>query len=108
MSSLLNYVCPSCDGKIEFNAGTQNMKCPYCDTEYDVSALEELEEAKQEEKVREDVFDWENTSDGNWDENDKSNLVTYLCNTCSGELITDKAIEVFRSYGIKNISVIKN
>ena len=89
MSSLLNYVCPSCDGKIEFNAGTQTMKCPYCDTEYDVSALEELEEAKKEEKVREDVFDWENTANDKWDENEKSNLVTYLCNTCSGELITD-------------------
>lgn len=87
--SLLNYICPSCDGKIEFNAGLQKMKCPYCDTEYDISALEELDEAKKEEKVREDNFDWNNDGNGSWDENEKNKLVTYLCSTCSGELITD-------------------
>ncbi len=89
MSSLLNYVCPSCDGKIEFNASLQKMKCPYCDTEYDISALEELSEAKNEEKIKEDVFDWNNTEGNSWSETEKAGLVSYLCNTCSGEIVTD-------------------
>ena len=30
MSTLLEQKCPCCGGAIEFNASTQNMKCPYC------------------------------------------------------------------------------
>ena len=36
MSTLLEQKCPCCGGAIEFNASTQNMKCPYCDAEFDV------------------------------------------------------------------------
>ncbi len=89
MSSILNYVCPSCDGKIEFNAGLQKMKCPFCDTEYDISSLEELKEAIDEEKVTEDAFGWAEKTDDGWNDEEKSGLVSYLCNTCSGEIITD-------------------
>ena len=41
MSALLEQKCPCCGGAIEFNAGTQNMKCPYCDTEFDISAMQQ-------------------------------------------------------------------
>ena len=37
MSTLLEQKCPCCGGAIEFNANTQNMKCPYCDAEFDVA-----------------------------------------------------------------------
>lgn len=41
MYALLEQKCPCCGGAIEFNANTQNMKCPYCDTEFDVGAMEQ-------------------------------------------------------------------
>lgn len=40
MSTLLEQKCPCCGGAIEFNANTQSMKCPYCDAEFDVAAME--------------------------------------------------------------------
>ena len=39
MAALQEYKCPCCGGAIEFDSGTQKMKCPYCDTEFDVETL---------------------------------------------------------------------
>ena len=32
MSAILEQKCPCCGGAVEFNVGTQTLKCPYCDT----------------------------------------------------------------------------
>ena len=39
MAGMLEYKCPCCDGAIQFDSATQKMKCPYCDTEFDVDTL---------------------------------------------------------------------
>ena len=39
MAGMLEYKCPCCDGAIKFDSTTQKMKCPYCDTEFDVDTL---------------------------------------------------------------------
>ena len=90
MSSLLNFVCPSCDGKVEFDAALQKMKCPYCDTEYEVDSLKELDSALNDEKIKEDEFRWESSEENSWTAAENENLVSYLCNSCSGEIITEK------------------
>ena len=89
MSNLQDYICPSCGGKIEFNPAIQKMKCPYCDTEYETAALRELDNALNEEATKEDSFNWENNSDGVWKDTENGNLRSYLCNACSGEIVTD-------------------
>ena len=48
--TLLEYKCPNCGGKLEFDSGAQNMKCPYCDAEFDVEALKDLDEELKEVK----------------------------------------------------------
>ena len=40
MQTVLDYKCPACGGKAEFDSQSQMMKCPYCDTTLDVSAME--------------------------------------------------------------------
>ena len=45
MSDLLEYKCPCCGGAIEFNSTLQKMKCPYCDTEFDMETVKEFNEA---------------------------------------------------------------
>ena len=45
MSTLLEQKCPCCGGAIEFNANTQNMKCPYCDAEFDIAAMQQAADA---------------------------------------------------------------
>ena len=39
MSELIQYKCPCCGGAVEFNSTAQKMKCPYCDTEFEIETL---------------------------------------------------------------------
>lgn len=57
MSGLEQFKCPACGGSVEFNPGTQKMKCPYCDSEFDVEAIKELN--SKESRNREDNVSWE-------------------------------------------------
>ena len=40
MSDMMEYKCPACGGALEFDSASQRMKCPYCDSEYDISVFE--------------------------------------------------------------------
>lgn len=63
------------------------MKCPYCDSEFDVAAVMDSEK----DKVGEDYIDWVQSDSENikTDENGDE-LVTYICNSCGGEIVCDK------------------
>ena len=54
MAEVLEYKCPCCGGAITFDSASQQMKCPYCDTVFDVETLKaydaELKKEKHEEK----------------------------------------------------------
>ena len=39
MAALQEYKCPCCGGGINFDSTAQKMKCPFCDTEFDVETL---------------------------------------------------------------------
>ena len=36
MSDMMEYKCPACGGALEFDSASQRMKCPYCDSAYDI------------------------------------------------------------------------
>ena len=55
MAGMLEYKCPCCDGAIQFDSATQKMKCPYCDTEFDVDTLKGYDEELKDEKPSEDI-----------------------------------------------------
>ena len=42
MAGLQEYKCPACGGAIVFDSNTQKMKCPYCDTEFEIKPLRPL------------------------------------------------------------------
>ena len=54
---LLQYKCPNCGGQLEFDSKSQNMKCPYCDSEFTVESLQALEESREDEKP--DDMQWD-------------------------------------------------
>ena len=43
-SQQLEYKCPCCGGAITFDSTLQKMKCPFCDTEFDVETLQQYDE----------------------------------------------------------------
>ena len=87
MQTVLDYKCPACGGKAEFDSASQMMKCPYCDTTFDVSAMEEMDQVLQQE-TQADEMEWENQSQ-QWEEGETANMQVFVCNNCGGELITD-------------------
>ena len=86
MAGMLEYKCPCCDGAIQFDSATQKMKCPYCDTEFDVDTLKGYDEELKDEKPSE--MEW-TTPGGSWAEGETAGLHTYSCKSCGGEIVGD-------------------
>lgn len=84
MPTVLNQKCPNCGGAVEFDAGAQRLKCPYCDTEFDIPEFSE----KAENVV--EASKWNSQSSG-WQEGETAGMVVYICNSCGGEIIADSA-----------------
>ena len=86
MAGMLEYKCPCCDGAIQFDSATQKMKCPYCDTEFDVDTLKGYDEELKDEKPSE--MEWAPPG-GSWAEGETAGLHTYSCKSCGGEIVGD-------------------
>ena len=87
MSPLLEQKCPCCGGAIEFNANTQNMKCPYCDAEFDVAAMEQA--AQKSANAGQDSFEWQSQG-AQWQPDDIGGMGVYTCKSCGGEIVADE------------------
>ena len=92
MSGTQGYKCPCCGGSIEFNSRSQNMKCPYCDTEFDLDTLEQF----AQEHLEEDTDpQWEAGNVNYKDEelgDEGGSLVSYVCESCGGEIMADQSM----------------
>ena len=87
MAEILQYKCPCCGGKIEFDSSIQKMKCPYCDTEFDMETLKDYDEVLQEETP--DEMSWDTQAGSAWQEGEEDGMRVYVCNSCGGQVITD-------------------
>lgn len=84
----MQYKCPCCGGQIEFDSASQNMKCPYCDTEYEVETLKSYDDVLSNEQG--DKMDWETDGGSQWEEGETEGMRVYVCNSCGGEIVTDE------------------
>ena len=84
MSDLREYKCPACGGAMEFDSGSQKMKCPFCDTEVSI------EEFEQEQKKNPEETRWEAGNGAQWKEDEISGMAVYSCQSCGGEITADK------------------
>ena len=81
MQTLREYKCPCCGGAIEFDSRLQKMKCPYCDTEFDMETLKSYDEGLS---GAHDEMEWETTAGQEWDDGETDGLRSYVCNSCGG------------------------
>lgn len=86
--ALQEYKCPACGGAIGFDSSIQKMKCPYCDTEFEMETLKHLDEELN--KDYKDNIQWEKLPDDQWDEEDTEGMVVYGCKSCGGEIAGDQ------------------
>lgn len=87
MADLLNFECPCCCGKLQFNSEVQKMQCPYCDSEFEMQSL-----MAYEAEVSQDVPDemtWDTQAGSEWQEGEQAGMNSYSCQSCGGEIVTD-------------------
>lgn len=85
-----NFKCPCCDGAITFDSTTQKMKCPYCETEFEVADLQAYSDAAQ--GLTEDRMEWDATAGCEWQEGETEGMRVYTCTTCGGEIVGDATL----------------
>ena len=87
------YKCPNCGGPLEFAPGAVNVKCPYCDTEFEVSKIEDMFAKEQEmaaaaQAAKEAKWDTQDAG-SEWSEAEAAAMQTFTCSTCGAEIVTD-------------------
>lgn len=90
MAELQEYKCPCCGGGIEFDSDIQKMKCPYCDTEYEMQTLAAYDEDLKAD--RDDDMKWDSAAGADWQEGEADGLRVYVCESCGGEIVGDETL----------------
>lgn len=88
METLQEYKCPCCGGAITFDSRRQKLKCPYCDTEFEMEALKSLDEeaaSRQPDEMR-----WDTGGENTWQENEAAGMRQYICKSCGGTIIAEE------------------
>ena len=88
MAELQEYKCPCCGGAIAFDSTLQKMKCPYCDTEFEMETLESYDNELKNEQA--DDMSWETDAKAEWQDGETDELRSYICKSCGGEIVGDK------------------
>ena len=88
MAGLLEYKCPCCGGAIAFDSSIQKMKCPFCDTEFEMETLQAYDAALNNEKP--DNMNWDSTGGTNWQPGETEGMRIYICQSCGGEIVGDE------------------
>jgi len=88
LAVLQEYKCPCCGGAIAFDSKLQKMKCPYCDTEFEMETLVSYDDALKTEQA--DHMHWETEAGGDWQTGESDGLRVYVCKSCGGEIVTDE------------------
>ena len=90
MAVLQEYKCPCCGGGIAFDSRAQKMKCPYCDTEFEMEALASYDEELKNEPAED--MSWNSAEGSEWQEGETDGLHSYRCQSCGGEIIGDETM----------------
>ncbi|MDO4863287.1 MAG: hypothetical protein Q4A05_03865 [Ruminococcus sp.] len=88
MTDANEYKCPCCGAKLEFNSAAQKMKCPYCDSEFDVETVQDYN--LQLSEATGDDMSWESEAGGEWEEGETNNMRVYSCKSCGGQIIAEE------------------
>ena len=88
MAVLQEYKCPCCGGAIAFDSSLQKMKCPYCDTEFEMETLASYDNELKNEPA--ENMTWNDVAGAEWQDSETEGLLSYVCKSCGGEIVGDK------------------
>ncbi|MCR5671271.1 MAG: hypothetical protein K6G10_09715 [Butyrivibrio sp.] len=79
--ALQEYECPACGGAMEFNPGTQKLKCPFCDSEFDVKDYVANHNSSSQGESAENYTTGESSQP----------MYIYSCGSCGGEILATES-----------------
>lgn len=88
MAKVMEYKCPCCGGAVEFNSSIQKMKCPYCETEFEMDALKDYDEDLKEDQA--DEMTWDSEAGSEWQQGETDGMKIYNCQSCGAEIVCDE------------------
>ncbi len=94
MGKVLDVQCPSCSAPLHFSAELGKMKCDYCDSEFEVSELKNVDNVSVEETTDAPI------------ENEL--YVKYNCPDCGAEIIADENTSATFCLYCGNTAILKN
>lgn len=72
MAAIQEYKCPCCGGAIAFDSTVQKMKCPYCETEFEMETLADYDKELKSERA--DDMSWETSAGNEWKDGETEGL----------------------------------
>lgn len=105
MAEIQEYKCPCCGGAIQFDSGLQKMKCPYCDTEFDMETLKGFDQDLKQD--RPDDMDWDTGAGAQWQDGETDGMRVYVCKSCGGEIVGDANMAATRCPYCDNPVILK-
>ncbi len=98
--ALQEYECPACGGAMEFNPTTQKIKCPFCDSEFDVKDYVANHNSNSQGQI-----DDSHTSGS--DSSDSAPMFIYSCGSCGGEILATESLGSMKCPFCSNNVVVK-
>lgn len=87
MADMQQYKCPNCAGTMVFDISSQKLKCEYCDSEYDIAEIDNINNAMSSSGNSQDAT-WED-----YEENDFIKMKYYNCNSCGAKVtVSDNTV----------------
>ena len=82
--------CPCCGGSIEWNSTAQSLKCPYCDTEFDLETIQGYNQDLSLDVP--DDMSWNPEPGNEWSPEEAAKVQLFVCQSCGGEILGDKSM----------------
>ena len=79
--------CPCCGGTLEFDNKTQNVVCPYCDSQFTADDLKEYTDDLSSDK--QDETAWDESRVQEYTNEEMKGMKIYSCDSCGGEIIVE-------------------
>ncbi len=97
----LDNKCPSCGAPIKFNPTVGKWKCEYCDSEFSLEEMQKYNNASNDKNN-------ENSSEGDVEEVDTTEYVSYKCQNCGAEIVADEHTAATFCVYCGNTAILKN
>ena len=82
------FKCPCCGGSLQFDDKSQNIVCPYCDSQFTPESLKDYTD-ELASQPQEDTS-WDESMVQAYTNEEKKGIKIYSCDSCGGEIIVDE------------------